>query len=64
MTGRIAAVAPSATVYYNQHRGSFPDGEKVSAGGRQKKSTAIGGAFKKSLWTDRVNVQEVKKTVA
>lgn len=26
-----------------------------------KKSTALGGASQKSLWTDRVNVQEVKK---
>ncbi|WBA57823.1 MULTISPECIES: hypothetical protein [Providencia] len=30
----------------------------------KKKHRNLGGASQKSLWTDRVNVQEVKKTVA
>lgn len=30
----------------------------------KKKAPHLSGASQKSLWTDRVNVQEVKKTVA
>lgn len=30
----------------------------------EKKAPHFSGASQKSLWTDRVNVQEVKKTVA